>query len=87
MRRPGRWSLQRSMPSVSDRYSLKTSDTSLTYIKTGAYALLNVQADYKLSEDVTLAGGATNLLDEYYELTEGFPEPGRTIYASMKAKF
>ncbi len=76
-----------SVQLASDRYSLKTSDTSLTYIKTGSYALLNMQADYKLSENVTLAVGAKNLFDEYYELSEGFPEPGRTLYASMKAKF
>jgi len=36
---------------------------------------------------MTVAVGATNLLDQNYSLAEGFPEPGRQFYATARAKF
>ncbi len=86
-----------SLELASDRNSLVTSaDSTLlsgpqprtpNYVQIGSFALLNVQAEYQLSENMTAAIGGTNLLDENYELAEGFPEPGRQFFANVRARF
>jgi iron complex outermembrane receptor protein len=64
-----------------------TNDTKPNYIDIGAYALLNVRADYAWTENFSTAVGVTNLLDQNYMLADGFPEPGRQFYATARAKF
>jgi len=58
-----------------------------SYVDIGSYALLNLQAEYAFTDGMTVAVGATNLLDQNYSLAEGFPEPGRQFYATARAKF
>jgi iron complex outermembrane receptor protein len=57
------------------------------YVNIGAYALVNFRAEYAFDDNTTLAIGGMNLLDENYSLAEGFPEPGRQFFASMRARF
>lgn len=57
------------------------------YVDIGSYALLNFRADYAWTENFSTAVGVTNLLDQNYELADGFPEPGRQFYATARAKF
>lgn len=57
------------------------------YTQFGAYALVNFQAEYAFSPGTSLNLGVTNLLDQDYTLSEGFPEPGRMFFASMRARF
>jgi iron complex outermembrane receptor protein len=78
-----------SLELASDRWSLVTQagPTNGTYIQTGAYALLNVQAEYAFSDTISAAIGARNLTDDNYEISEGFPEAGRSFFANMRAKF
>lgn len=53
----------------------------------GWFALVNFQAEYAFTDNASLALGVTNLLDQNYELADGFPEPGRQFYVNMRAKF
>ena len=76
-----------SLALASDRNSIVTSGTTRSYIETGAYALVNVQAEYKFTENFTAAIGGTNLTDENYSLAEGFPEAGRQFFANARVKF
>jgi iron complex outermembrane receptor protein len=46
-----------------------------------------VQAAYDLSETTTLAVTARNIFDADYQLTDGFPEAGRSFYANVRARF
>ena len=58
-----------------------------SYIKLGAHALVNFQAEYEFNDNASMAVGVTNLLDENYALAEGFPEPGRQFYANARVRF
>lgn len=71
---------------ASDRWSIvsQSGPTYNGYIKTGRYALLNFNAEYELSEYYTASIGARNLLDQNYELLEGYPEPGRTFFTNVR---
>ncbi|ODA66781.1 Ferrichrome-iron receptor precursor [Methyloligella halotolerans] len=92
-----RWTLTPNIELASDRYSLITSSGSSllsgpqprtpNYRKLGSYALVNLEAEYQASDEITLALGATNLLDDNYELEDGFPEAGRAFFAKMRARF
>jgi iron complex outermembrane recepter protein len=84
-----------SIEIASDRSSLVTGPTSTlllatprpSYVKIGSYALVNLEAAYAFTDGITLNVGAANLLDEDYALAEGFPEPGRTFFANMRARY
>jgi iron complex outermembrane receptor protein len=88
-----RLTLTPNLELASDRSSLITSAESTlpsgipNYVKAGSYALVNFQAEYRLTENVTAAFGATNLLDDNYSLVEGFPEAGRQFFTNVKARF
>ena len=58
-----------------------------SYVNIGDYALLNIRADYNVTENFSAAIGVTNLLDQNYSLAEGFPEPGRQFYATARVRF
>lgn len=64
-----------------------TTTTPLAYYKTGSYLLLNLSADYAVTDNVMVTVAGQNLGDRNYQLTDGFPEAGRTFYASVRAKF
>ena len=71
----------------SDRWS-EINVTNVTgYTRTGQYTLANLQVDYQVTGNVRASLGGRNLLDENYELADGFPEPGRTIYAKFRVDF
>ena len=70
---------------ASDRWTQNTSGT-LAY-KVGAYTLANISAEYEFRPGTTLNLTAHNLFDTNYTLTDGFPEPGRTVTVGMKMKF
>jgi iron complex outermembrane receptor protein len=55
------------------------------YIRTGAYTLVNAQAQYEIVENSELAAGVRNLLDDSYELSWGFPQAGRSYYFKVRA--
>jgi iron complex outermembrane receptor protein len=74
-----------SVEIASSRWT-STSDGSL-YYKTGSFALLGVKAAYAITDQVEVAAGVRNLLDENYQLTDGFPEAGRSYYLTTRLKF
>lgn len=65
----------------SSRYS------SSTGTKTDGFWLGNLDAQVALPRGFGLALGLRNVFDENYELNEGYPEEGRSFYASVQYRF
>jgi iron complex outermembrane recepter protein len=78
-----------SLELASNRWSDRTTSPAqaFPYIRTGSYELVNLQAEYAISENVEVALGAKNLLDTYYELSWGLPQQGRNFYAKARVNF
>ncbi len=57
------------------------------YYRTGSYVQAALRVDYALTERIDVAVGARNLFDDNYRLVDGFPEPGRSFFASVRARY
>jgi iron complex outermembrane receptor protein len=57
------------------------------YVKTGSYALLDLDATYELPRGLDVSLGFKNLLDDNFELAWGYPQPGRTFYVKTRMLF
>jgi iron complex outermembrane receptor protein len=65
---------------------------AIPYVKTGGYALLDLDATYAFGRGlasadfrgIELSLGFKNLLDDHYELAWGYPQPGRTFYVKTR---
>jgi len=79
-------------PSLEINSSRWTSSTQALggfnlYYRTGAVALVNFQGDWQVTPNIKLTAGVRNLFDQLYKMTDGFPEPGRSMYVGAKATF
>lgn len=82
------------VPSVefaSDRTTLDTyvptAPGSVVYYRTGNYVRADLRIDYDITEQLTIGVGGRNLFDRLYTLADGFPEPGRSFFASVRARY
>jgi iron complex outermembrane receptor protein len=78
-----------SIEAADDRWSpINTNPAApFPYVMTGEYTMVNLDASYRFANGVEFAVGAKNLLDENFELSWGFPQPGRTFYTKVRAGF
>lgn len=70
---------------ASDRWTVDTAGTR--YYRTGSYMVANLRIDYEVMDHVEFGIGARNLFDDYYVLADGFPEQGRSFFASIRARY
>ncbi|MBN9532873.1 MAG: TonB-dependent receptor [Alphaproteobacteria bacterium] len=61
----------------------ETTDGSLFY-QTGAYALVGISGNWRVTDHFDALFGVKNLMDSNYELTSGFPEAGRTFFFELR---
>ena len=78
-----------SLELASDRWSVVagTSGLNTGYVQIGSYALVNLNLDYRINDQWSASFAGKNLTDEYYELADGYPDPGRQFYANIRANF
>ena len=57
------------------------------YYRTGSYVQANLRVDYEIIDGVEAGVGARNLFDDNHQLVDGFPEPGRSFFASIRARY
>jgi iron complex outermembrane receptor protein len=71
---------------ASDRWTV-TDIAPITYYRTGANVNAALRAEYEVLQGVQAAVGVRNLFDSNYQLVDGFPEPGRSFFASLRARY
>lgn len=81
-----RLELTPSVEFASNRTTVTTASPPV-YYRTGSYVRADIRADFALTEQLSIGIGARNLFDEYYTLTDGFPEAGRSFFAVVRAKY
>lgn len=52
-------------------------------ISTPSYWLMNFQTKYQMRHDVSVEMGINNIFDKNYYITDGYPEMGRNVFASL----
>jgi len=84
-----RFALTPSIEAADDRWSpINTNPPAANpYVRTGAYTLVGIDATYTFGNELELGLGARNLTDDHYELSWGFPQPGRSVYAKLSMDF
>jgi len=75
-------------PSV-ELYSSRWSTDRLenNFFQTKGFALVNLTMNYRLNDHTSFDFGIRNILDEDYQLADGFPEAGRTFFLSSAITF
>jgi vitamin B12 transporter len=78
--------------SLTVRYNGSTYDNNFTFVgpdpaRLDDYTLVNVSADFRLSNNVLLYGRVENLLDERYEEVFTYRSAGRGVYAGARFTF
>lgn len=67
---------------ASNRWTSNTAGT--LYYKSGAFALLGVTLNYRISDKFDINAGMKNIVDQNYQLVGGFPEQGRTFFVGLR---
>ena len=57
------------------------------YYRTGDYITAAFRAEFDVSDRLGISAGARNLFDRSYTLTDGFPEPGRSFFVGLRARY
>jgi iron complex outermembrane receptor protein len=81
------WQLRAELEAEQGRkVPLAASRQSSVYQMAG-YGVLNLRARYLPRPDTTLDFGVANVGDKWYELADGLPMPGRTLYVNLGYRF
>ena len=70
----------------SDRWTV-TDIAPITYYRAGSSVNGGLRVDLDVLDSVTVGIGARNLFDANYILVDGYPEPGRSFFASIRARY
>lgn len=70
----------------SNRYTV-TDVAPIVYFRTGHHVNAQLSAEYDLTKAVRATLGVRNLFDQTYQLASGYPEPGRSYYASLRVTY
>jgi iron complex outermembrane receptor protein len=75
-----------SLDVAGDRWSdVNTNPVpAFPYIRTGAYSLFDLSAQYAVATNFDVVAGFKNLTDDNFSLSWGFPQPGRSFYLKTR---
>ncbi len=62
-------------------------DDAANLIKMGGYGIVNLNAEWSLTRDLTLFARADNIFDKNYELAAGYATGGAMLFAGIRASF
>ena len=68
-------------------YQLNQMPPKITIEKLSNYTLVHLKASYLLMENLQLALGVENVLDQSYEILKGYIMPGRTVFSNLMFSF
>ncbi len=68
---------------LSGEYDSGRNNASDGTRKSPGYFIANGQVSYHFVQFLTAEAGINNILDRNYTIQEGYPEPGRTLYAAL----
>jgi iron complex outermembrane receptor protein len=68
----------------SMEYNTERNSTSDGVDVAGAFALFNLKASLNFYQHITVDAGVQNIFDRNYSLVEGYPEAGRTYFATLR---
>jgi iron complex outermembrane receptor protein len=74
-----------SLEMASDRWLVNTQGTR--WFRDGSHVLANLRVNFTLRQRLEAGIGVQNLFDRNYQLASGFPEPGRSFFATLRAGF
>ncbi|MFT8718919.1 TonB-dependent receptor plug domain-containing protein [Acetobacter sp.] len=75
----------RFVPSVSINSNRWTTNTAGTaYFRTGRNVDVAARVDYQITPNVQVGVNASNLLDQNYQLVDGFPSQGRNFFVNLR---
>jgi iron complex outermembrane receptor protein len=77
------FSITPNIQAASDPWS-DLSGNANSFLKTGSFVLVNLEADYGFTDKLDVQIGARNLLDENYQLTAGFPSDCRGFFINLR---
>ncbi len=80
-----KWNIVPALEHASSRWSAAAVGSG--YVKTGAYDLLSLKAEYKVWRDLSVSLTARNLLDKNYQLVDGYPQEGRNFVLATRFQF
>lgn len=77
-----------SVEAVSNRWTVTSSAlvTPPRFYKTGDYVLANLSLQWEVTPKMDFIVGARNLLDQDYQLVDGFPEEGRSFFIDLRMR-
>ena len=86
---------ERFAGTLSVRYNGRQRDVTFTdptyatspVVSLKEYVLVNLNADYKISETIAIFGRVENLINEDYEEVFSFATPGRAAYGGVRVRF
>lgn len=79
--------LQPSVEFAGNRWTDQNGSATLAYTRIGHYTLSNLEVTWQPSENIEAVLGGRNLFDRNFQLANGLPEPGRSLFTKVRVKF
>ncbi len=74
-----------SLDIASDRWLVNTAGTR--WFRDGGHVLAGLRANLTVRDGLEAGVGVQNLFDANYQLADGFPEAGRSFFATLRARY